>query len=133
MRYLVLFLVVLVQTVSAAERPGFHKKPNMAQYKGSDYSNVVHVARGITLAKAFDIAEANPEIAYFFYVKGGSMALELPADVGVGADPFQLLSYVGEKGIGYCRLFEHGDAVFFRKEGMWLGSAPGLADVYIKQ
>ena len=69
------------------------------------------------------------------------MVLEIPP--GVPYDPsqdhFGLAVYTnfiydsGERGIGYCRIFRQGDTVFFKKEGLWLGSAPGYADAYFKQ
>ncbi len=127
--------------LSAQEHPGFRVEKDVAQYKGSDYANVVHVARRISLEKAFEIAESNPEIDYFVYMKGGQMVLEIPSGVAFdyANDPFGLVEHVpfvydsGNRGRGYCRVFRHGDTVFFKKEGMWLGSAPGLADAYFKE
>ncbi len=127
--------------LSAGEHSGFRVQKDVAQYKGSDYSNVVHVARNISLEQAFEIAEANSEIDYFVYMKGGSMVLEIPPDVAFeyANDPFGLVDHTrfiydsGKRGTGYCRIFKHGDTVFFKKEGMWLGSAPGLADAYFKE
>ena len=124
----------------AGQRNGFSVQRDVAQYKGSDYANVVHVARSISLEEAFDIAEGNPEIDYFVYLKGSQMVLEIPPDVQFDRanDPFGLVCHTnfrydsGKAGRGYCRIFRHGDVVFFRKEGMWLGSAPGLADAYFK-
>jgi hypothetical protein len=126
--------------VSAAERDGFSVQNDVAQYKGSDYANVVQVARSISLDEAFDIAEGNPDIDYFVYMKGWQMVLEIPRDVSFdrSRDPFGLvynrdyLSDCGKVEKGYCRIFSHGDVVFFKKEGLWLGSAPGLADAYFK-
>jgi len=125
----------------AAERSGFRVQEDVAQYKGSDYANVVHVARNITLEQAFDIAEKNPQIDYFVYTKGCQMVLEIPPGVEFdhSQDPFGLAYYThfrydsGKKSVGYCRIFRQGDVVFFKKEGMWLGSAPGLADAYFKE
>jgi hypothetical protein len=125
----------------AAERAGFRVQEDVAQYKGSDYANVVHVARNITLEEAFDIAEKNPQIDYFVYTKGRQMVLEIPPDVQFdhSQDPFGLAYHTnfiydsGEIGVGYCRIFKRGDVLFFKKEGMWLGSAPGLADAYFKE
>ncbi len=125
----------------AQERDGFRVQKDVAQYKGSDYANVVHVARSISLEEAFDIAESNPEIDYFVYMKGHQMVLEIPSGVPFDRanDPFGLVCNTnfmydsGKAGRGYCRIFRHGDVVFFRKEGMWLGSAPGLADAYFKE
>jgi len=127
--------------LSAAERTGFRVQEDVAQYKGSDYGNVVHVARNITLEEAFDIAEKNPRIDYFVYTKGWQMVLEIPSDVPFdrSQDPFGLAYHTdfrydsGEMGRGYCRIFRNGDVVFFKKEGMWLGSAPGLADTHFKE
>ncbi len=118
----------------------FRRLPNLAQYKGSDYTNVVHVERGISLDKAFEIARNNPDIDYFVYVKGYSMVLEFPPDVSFDPDkdPFHLVTrgrYIfdnGRPGRGYMRVFHQGDVVFFKNEGRWLGTAPGLADVYEK-
>lgn len=119
----------------------FTKVADTAQYKGSDYTNAVRVARGISLDQAFSIAENDPEVDYFVYLKGSCMVLEIPSDVSydVMKDPLGLVShqsYVrdnnGSIATGGCRVFHHGDAVFFKKEGKWLGSAPGLADTYFK-
>jgi hypothetical protein len=127
--------------LQASERQGFSLKSDVAQYKGSDYANVVQVARSISLEQAFEIAESNPEIDYFVYTKGYQMVLEVPSDVSFDPrrDTFGLASNVsfqfdsGKFGNGYCRIFRHGDTVFFKKEGIWLGSAPGLADAYFKE
>lgn len=127
--------------LSAAERSGFTVQKDAAQYKGADYANVVHVARNISLEEAFDIAEKDPNIGYFVYTKGWQMVLEIPSDVQFdrSQDPFGLAYNIdfmfdsGEMGMGYCRIFKSGDVVFFKKEGMWLGSAPGLADTYVKE
>lgn len=69
------------------------------------------------------------------------MVLEIPSDVPFdhADDPFRLITCTpfqydsGESGKGYCRIFRHGDVVFFKEEGMWLGSAPGLADRCIEE
>ncbi len=121
-------------------REGFVVERDVAQYKGSDYANVVHVERGITLEEAYDIAESNPDVDYFVYLKGGQLVLEVPPEVECNPenDPFELLSFTnfrydsGKYSKGYCRIFRHGDVVFFKKEGIWLGSAPGYADAYFK-
>ena len=104
--------------------------PDLAQYKGSDYSNAVRVERGITLERAFEIAREDDEIDYFFYVKGWQMVLEIPPglDYDPSDDPLELVT-----DNGYGRIFHHGDVVFFNNEGKWLGTATGLADVYEKQ
>ena len=136
--FLVSFLAAI--GVSATLSAEFEVKKDLAQYGGSDYANVVHVARGITLDEAYAIAEASEEIDYFVYLKGGQMILPLPEDKPFDRkdDPFGLVTHTrfrwdaGGYGKGYCRIFEHGDTIFFKKEGMWLGSAPGLADTYVK-
>jgi hypothetical protein len=119
----------------------FTKFADLAQYNGSDYSNAVRVARGISLDEAFRIAENDPEVDYFVYLKGDCMVLEIPGDVSydVMKDPLGLVSHQsyikdsdGSMETGSCRVFHHGDVVFFKKEGQWLGSAPGFADTYIK-
>ena len=107
----------------------FIREQDLAQYKGSDYSNAVRVERGITLAQAKEIAANDPEIDYFVYLKGGRMVLEFPPGVQFpeNGDPLGLVQ-------GGCyRIFHHGDVVFFKNEGRWLGTAPGLADVYSKK
>jgi len=90
----------------------FNKIPNVAQYKHADWSHVVGIAKGISLTEAYRIADANPEITFFFYTKGDQMVLETGDD----------LSY---------RVFRHGDTVFFSGEPWW-GSATDLADGYTK-
>lgn len=91
---------------------GFTHIPDVAQYKEADWSNVIGIARGIALADAFQIAADDPNITFFFYTKGYQMVLE--------------------KTDGTYRVFHHGDTVFFSGEPWW-GSAPGLADGYIKE
>ncbi len=95
-----------------AEMQGFKKIEDRAQYKESDWSKAIGIARNISLSKAFQIANNNPEITYFFYTKGYQMVLE--------------------KQDGTYRVFRHGDTVFFSGEPWW-GTAPGLADGYIRQ
>lgn len=120
----------------------FTKTADTAQYKGSDYSGVVRIARGISLSEAFSIAESDPQVDYFVYVKGLGMVLEIPADVQFDSmnDRFALVShqnYVkdsdGQVAKGLCRIFNYGDVIFFKNDGKWLGSAPGLADTYSKK
>jgi len=138
---LIACLAIQFTYLSAMLRDGFVLQEGVAQYKGSDYANVVQVARQVSIEEAFDIAESNPEIDYFVYTRGWMMVLEIPSDVSFSRfqDPFGLVTYAnfiydsGEPGVGYCRIFRHGDAVFFKKEGMRLGSAPGLADAYFKR
>jgi hypothetical protein len=127
--------------LSAMPRDRFVMQQGMAQYKGSDYSNVVQVARHISLDEAFEIAENNPDIDYFFYTTGYTMVLEIPPEVPFdrSQDRFGLVTYTdfiydyGDLSRGFCRIFRHGDTVFFKKEGMWLGTSPGLADTYVKR
>lgn len=90
---------------------GYTKVPDVAMYKNADWSKVIGISRNIPLDVAFQIADKNPEIKFFFYVTGYSMVLELQE--------------------GNYRRFGHNDAVFFGGEPQW-GSAPGLANGYIK-
>lgn len=137
-QFLTIFSLVLSVSLFAGA-DNFRRELDVAQYKGSDYTNVVDVARGISLEEAFEIAENNPEIDYFVYLKGVQMILEIPPDVSFDPtqDPFQLVSNLSlrsnSSNKGLCRIFRHGDTVFFKKEGMWLGSAPNLADAYFKE
>ena len=132
----------IYSSVSEVGISGFTKQADLAQYGGSDYSNAVRVERGITLDEAFAIAQNDSSIDYFMYLKGGCMVLPLSSDAALDSanDPLSLISensYTNETdgsvGCGYCRIFYHGDVVFFSKEGKWLGSAPGLADIYSKE
>jgi hypothetical protein len=137
-RKLILLAISIFTVVHARE--GFRCVPDVAQYKGADYSNVVRVERGISLERAFEIADNLPEADYFIYVKGWQMVLEVPSDGDFDpkSDPFNLLShtpYITDAGVyrvGYCRIFRHGDVLFFREEGKWLGTAPDLANAYFK-
>lgn len=92
--------------------PEFQKTPNVAQYKEADWSQAIGIARDVSLSEACEIANRDPAITFFFYTKGGRMVLEKPD--------------------GSYRVFNHGDAVFFSGEPWW-GSAPGLADGYVKK
>lgn len=89
----------------------FEKIPDVAHYKNADWSQVIGISHGVSLFEAKRIAHQNPDITFFFYVKGYNMVLE--------------------KEDGSYRRFSHGDAVFFSGQPWW-GSAPGLADGYIK-
>lgn len=120
---------------------GFRKEADLAQYGGSDYKNAIRVERGISLDKAFEIAISDPNIHYFCFTKGHCMILEVPSDQQIDSvsDPLHLVSNItyhrdvdGSLGSGGCRVFHHGDVVFFGKEGKWLGTAPGLSDTYSK-
>lgn len=104
----------LSATIPALEAPmagDFQLIPNVAQFKGADWSNVVGISRAISRAEACAVAESNPDITYFFYVKGLQMVLETEE--------------------GDYRVFQHGDAVFFSGTPWW-GSADDLADGYVK-
>lgn len=90
---------------------------DVAQYKGagkgSKWGNELLRKRDISLTEAFDIANDNKDITFFFYMKNGAMYLEGNA------------SY---KAKGQ---FIKGDAVFF-SGNPWYGSAPGYSDAYEK-
>lgn len=86
--------------------------PDVAQYKNADWSQVVGIARAISVEEAMQIAKSNPEITYFFRTKGFQMILE--------------------KNNGDFGRFRHGDTVFFKGTPHW-GSASNLADGYVKQ
>ncbi len=124
--------------------------PDTAQYKGCDYTNAIRVERGISLDQAFEIANNDPEIDYFVHIKGWGIVLEIPPYVKFdpSKDPLNLVTdqsyrygydfeelnkyYFKELNVNYCRIFSRGDTVFFKSEGRWLGTAPGMADTYIK-
>lgn len=93
--------------------------PDVAHYKAADWSTCEAIAHGVTREAAKSYAESNSHITFFFYVKGYSMVLE-----NTDSTPPKV------------RCFSYGDAVFFSGEPentvRW-GSAPGLADGYIKQ
>lgn len=89
----------------------FQKIDNVAQYKFSDWSGVVGIAKNISRSEAMRIADENSEITFFFYTKGYQMVLETQQ--------------------GDYRIFRHGDTVFFKGDPWW-GSAEGLADGYVK-
>ena len=129
--------VFLEQSEEQNWRCPFLFQENVAQYGGSDYANAVRVERGITVDQAKQIALENPDIDYFVYTKGGRMAIEAPYNTL--DDPLGLISYhwvMGRDGmveLKLYRIFNHGDAVFFSGNGIWLGEAEGLADVYHKK
>lgn len=92
--------------------------PDHAQYKGAYWGNCIGIAHNLTAEQAKEYGQNNPDVTYFFYVKGGCMVLE-NEDVSPAI----------------CRIFYHGDAVYFGgnpAETAWWGSAPGLADGYVK-
>jgi hypothetical protein len=90
---------------------GYDKASDVAQYKNADWSQVVGIMKETTLENALKYAQNHDEVTFFFYVKGYQMVLETEN--------------------GDYRLFHQGDAVFF-KGTPWWGSAPGLADGYVK-
>ncbi len=98
--------------ISTVASKNFDKVPDVAQYKEADWNNVVGIAKGISIEEAYKIAEESPDISFFFYTKGGQMVLEKPS--------------------GEYRVFHHGDTVFFSGEPWW-GTAPGLADGFVKK
>jgi hypothetical protein len=89
----------------------YKRLPDTAQYGDADWSNVVGIARGISLIEAKKIADNNENITSFFYIKGARMILNTKE--------------------GNYLIFNHGDAVFFSGDEWW-ATAPGLADAYIK-
>ncbi len=91
---------------------GFTKKSNVAQYKFADWKNLIGIAHEVSLREAVDYADSNDEVTFFFYVKCYRMVLETQD--------------------GSYRTFRQGDAVFFSGTPWW-GSAPGMADGYIKE
>ena len=101
------------QTIHLTETGYWEKVPDVAQYGGGDWSQVVSFSKRISLARAKEIAAQDDRITYFFYVKGIQMVL---GDVN---QDFNI------------RVFHHGDTVFFSGTPWW-GSAPELADGYIK-
>lgn len=101
-----------IPEISISELHGFQKIPNVAQYKEADWSQVIGIAKGISMEEAYKIAESNPEVTFFFYTTGYQMILEKPD--------------------GGYRVFRHGDTVFFSGKPWW-GGATGLADGYIRK
>lgn len=99
-----------IPEINTRELSGYQKIPDVAQYKMADWDNVVGIAKGVSLEEARQIADEDPKIDFFFYTKGFQMVLE------------------NESGF---RRFNQGDAVFFSGSPWW-GSAPELADGYVK-
>lgn len=93
----------------------FVKTPNVAQYKGANWDNLVKKESMCSLEKAQKIALSDPNISFFFLVQS-AMFLEGKS----GLDGWT------EKG-----KFQPGDAVFFKGEP-WYGSAP-QCDAYQKR
>lgn len=107
---ILLIAITVLLTLSAGSvfaDPLWEHKPDTAQYKEADWNNEVMRMGNLSPAEAKEIAESDPDIDFFFIVTGYSLSL-------------------GNKGF-----FRNGDTVFFSGEP-WLGTAPGLADTYIK-
>ena len=104
----ILCFAVLAAATAPLTADEYEKIADSAQ----DCGNVVSIAKNISVEDAKQIADDNPEITFFSYTKGYQMVLE--------------------KQDGSYRIFHHGDTVFFSGEPRW-GSAPDLADVYVKQ
>lgn len=105
-------VVAQPRPITICGQPTFEKIPDVAQYKWADWSNLVKIEKGITLEQAKAIAGSDSNINFFFYTKGGQMVLE-------------------SQDWSSFKIFQHGDVAFFSGEPWW-GSAPGLADGYIK-
>lgn len=90
---------------------GWELVADVAQYKDADWQNLIKIERNITLEKAYEIANSDPNISYFFYTKGYSLVLHTP---------------IGRQ------FFGHGDVAFFSGNPWW-GTAPDLADGYVKR
>lgn len=101
-----------IPVIDPSQLSGYEIVGDVAQYGKADWSQVIGMAKGISLYQAKQIADEDPNITYFFYTKGCQMVL-------ITED-------------GNYRVFRHGDTVFFTGEPWW-GSAPGLADGYIKE
>ncbi len=91
--------------------------PDSAQIKSAGWDNQIERYNGISLTKAKRIGDSNPDISYFFYMKGPFMYLEGKS---------------GSNGWSEKGAFRKGDAVFFSGKPSY-GSAPGMADVYVKK
>jgi hypothetical protein len=89
----------------------FEKVPDSAEYKGASWDNLVKIATGLTLDQAYEIAKSDPNITYFFHTIGYRLILDTP------------------KGV---QIFGYGDTAFFSGKPWW-GTAPGLADGYMKK
>jgi peptidyl-Asp metalloendopeptidase len=100
-------VVVASSSKAAVVNTFYNKVADVAQYSGADWKNEVRRDKGLTLAQAQAIANADPKITYFFITKGFQMSL-------------------GAKGV-----FKAGDVVFFSGTP-WFSSATGLADAYTK-
>lgn len=108
-----LFFIAFV-TSSLGQKQEWTKKANVAQYKGANWKNQVKRVSNISLKEAFEIAEKDTSITYFFYMKS-SMFLEGKS---------------GPKGYTQKGRFRRKDAVFFSGKP-WFGSSR-MADSYVK-
>jgi hypothetical protein len=117
-KFKTVFLVVtLIILTGCSSETTWKKIPDVAQYKGADWKNKIKKVSDITLEDAMEIGKSDPEITFFFYMKGAQIFLEGKP----GPDGWT------EKGA-----FRKGDAVFFSGKP-WYGSAPGYSDAYEKQ
>ncbi len=107
-------LDIIEEHAPIQELSTWDRVPSVAEYKLADWDNVVMRVNGITPEKAIEIAETNPDVDYFFITTGYQMVLE-------NREVYPEI----------YRIFHYGDTVFFSGEPWW-GSAPGLADGYIK-
>jgi len=85
----------------------FTKIPDVAEYKGADWTNFIVKKHFKTVNDAEAFASKHPEVSFFFYAN---------YDIN--------LESKGQ--------FKQGDAAFFSGEPWW-GSAPKLADGYVKE
>ena len=90
----------------------YQKIPGVAQYGDGDWSGYITTIHDMTLEEAKAFANQSDKINYFFHMKTGMAMGRLGGPCGV-------------------HVFQPGDAVFFSGEPWW-GSAPGVADGYIK-
>lgn len=105
----------LVEDIPTLEQPkrivdGFEVIKNVAQYKQGNWNHAIGLVKNVSRKEALEIANANPEITFFFYTRS-HMILET-----------ENKDY---------RAFNKGDAVFFSGEPHW-GTAPGMADGYVR-
>jgi hypothetical protein len=93
------------------QKGNFTKIPNVAEYKKGDWNNLLAVLKHMTIKQALQYAKEHLEVDFFFYVKDGELVLEI--------------------GDGNYRIFQQGDAVFF-KGTPWWGAVEGQADGYVR-
>ncbi len=90
---------------------GFVKIDDVYHYKNADWSQLIGMAKDVSVDEACRIAQSNPEITYFFYIKGKKFMVDHES--------------------GDYRVFHHRDAIFFTGEPTWSTSL-GAADGYTK-